>query len=468
MKLTVLCAALLVPVAAVPLASLPASAAHPSRGLMEDVRRDLDAFARIAREHGGNRAAGTRGFDGSVSYVVAELRRAGYAPAVQPFTYPDWAERDTPEFARTAPRARPYVHGTDFVTMEYSGSGDVTARAVPVDVPAAGQAGTAACEAADFARFPRGAIALVQRGACEFSVKVTRARAAGASAVVVYNRSDARSVAGGTLQRQRKLPVVSTSYSIGSALVRAARKGTLRLHVRTKAGTVRKHGANVLADTSGGASGRVVVVGAHLDSIPEGPGINDNATGVAAVLAAARRMSRTPLRNRVRFAFWGAEEDGLRGSEHYVTALPKAERAKIALALNFDMLGSVNGVRGVYDGDASLGAEKDPPAGSGAIEAVFRDYYASRDLPVTDSPYTGRSDYGPFVKAGIPAGGMESGADGNKTTAEARTYGGKAGDPYDPCYHTMCDTVKNVDFALLETMADGVLHAVRHFSAELP
>ncbi|MXQ62802.1 M20/M25/M40 family metallo-hydrolase [Actinomadura rayongensis] len=301
---------------------------------------------------------------------------------------------------------------------------------------------------------------------------------------------------------------------MGSALVRAARKGTLRLHVRTKAGTVRKRGANVLADTpagapagaparaagrvpggvsgaasggaagrvrgkasggvlgrtSGGAAGRVVVVGAHLDSVPEGPGINDNATGVAVILSVARQISRTPLRNRVRFAFWGAEEDGLRGSEHYVTTLSKAERAKIALALNFDMLGSVNGVRGVYDGDASLGAEKDPPAGSGAIEAVFRDYYASRGLPVTDSPYTGRSDYGPFVKAGIPAGGMESGADGNKTTAEVRTYGGKAGEPYDPCYHTMCDTVKNVDFTLLGTMADGVLHAVRHFgaAAELP
>ncbi|WP_033322178.1 M20/M25/M40 family metallo-hydrolase [Actinomadura atramentaria] len=461
MKISVGAAVLVLPFLVVPDASA-SSASSPSA--FGEVRRHLRAFATIAREHGGNRAAGRPGYDASVAYVVDELRRAGYRPVVRRFTYPHWADRITPELAVVAPKPRPYVHATDFVSMEYAGTGDVTARAVAVDVPKANEAGTAGCEDADFASFPRGAVALLQRGACDFGAKAARARAAGAAAVLIYNRPDQRDLVRGTLGKQQPLPVVSTSYTVGAALVKEAAGGKLVLHVRTDAGTSSKAGANVLADTRTGRASRTVVVGAHLDSVPEGPGINDNGTGSATVLAVASRLAHTRVRNRVRFAFWGSEEDGLQGSEAYVKSLTKAEKKRIALALNFDMLGSVNGIRGIYDGDGSQGTATAPPAGSAAIERTFRAYYAARGLPTSESPFNGRSDYGPFVKAGIPAGGMESGAEGVKTLAEAKRYGGKAGDPYDPCYHVVCDTEKNVDYKLLKTMVAGVEHAVRHFA----
>ena len=124
------------------------------------------------------------------------------------------------------------------------------------------------------------------------------------------------------------------------------------------------------------------------------------------------------LQRPVRFAFWGAEESGLLGSEHYVDSLSNANLAKIYANLNFDMLGSPNYVRFVYDGDGSSGGPSGPP-GSDVIESVFTDYFDSKNLVSSPTDFDGRSDYGPFIENGIPAGGLFSGAEGIKTPAEA-------------------------------------------------
>ena len=221
---------------------------------------------------------------------------------------------------------------------------------------------------------------------------------------------------------------------------------------------------NLLADTAGRAD-RTVVVGAHLDSVPEGPGINDNGTGTAAILETAIQMAELDItpRNRVRFAFWGGEEDGLIGSDYYVSQLSKSEIKGTALNLNFDMLGSVNPVRFVYDGDGdALGVSG--PNGSGLIEDVFNDYFASQDLPTEPTDFDGRSDYFGFINAGIPAGGLFSGAEGIKSEEQAEVFGGEAGEPYDPCYHADCDDLSNVDSAFFETMADAVAHSTLTFA----
>src|SRR5690606_27947919 len=143
----------------------------------------------------------------------------------------------------------------------------------------------------------------------------------------------------------------------------------------------KRSASNVVADTERGRADNVVLLGAHRDSVAKGPGINDNATGVAALLAIASKngeLGDAPLRNRVRCAFWGAEEEGLRGSTHYVESLSRKKRDAVALYLNFDMLGSRNGTRGVYDGDHSTRSGIRAPAGSAAIEKMFRDYYERR------------------------------------------------------------------------------------------
>jgi Zn-dependent M28 family amino/carboxypeptidase len=455
--------------AAVPRA--PATAAPDLARLVgvQDVHRHLAAFQEISDHNGGNRAAARPGYDVSVKYVVARLREAGYAPRVQAFEYGYWEQRSPAVFAQTAPGRVTYGPEEQFTAMRFSGSGDVTAAAAAVDVPASGQAGTAGCETADFQGFAAGSVALVQRGGCEFAAKAANARAAGAAAVVIYNLPAEKGPVNGSLGRAFPLPVVETPHALGAELVKAARAGGLRLRVRTDTGTGTHASSNVIAETARGRDDNVVVVGAHLDSVREGAGVNDNGTGAAAVLAVAERISAlglAGLRNKVRFAWWGAEEEGLLGSAHYVRTLDEAGRARIALNLNFDMLGSVNGIRGVYDGDGSLGSGAAPPAGSGAIEKIFKDYYAGRGLPTVESEFTGRSDYGPFIQAGIPAGGLFSGAEVVKTAEQAALFGGEAGKPYDPCYHAGCDTFANVDWRLLDTHVDGVAHATQRLAAD--
>jgi Zn-dependent M28 family amino/carboxypeptidase len=222
---------------------------------------------------------------------------------------------------------------------------------------------------------------------------------------------------------------------------------------------------NVLAETPGGRGDRVVVVGAHLDSVPEGPGINDNGSGTAAILEVALQMANLGIQptNKVRFAFWGAEEAGLFGSEHYVASLSAGEIKDIALNLNFDMVASPNFVRFVYDGDGSA-TPLAGPTGSANVEDVFLNYLAGQGLASEPTAFDGRSDYGPFIAVGIPAGGLFTGAEGIKTPEEAAVYGGTAGQAYDPCYHLACDRLNNANAQALDQMSDAMADAVLTFA----
>jgi Zn-dependent M28 family amino/carboxypeptidase len=217
---------------------------------------------------------------------------------------------------------------------------------------------------------------------------------------------------------------------------------------------------NIIADSPTGSADRVVVVGAHLDSVIAGPGINDNGSGSSTILEIAEEMAELGIRNRqqVRFAFWGAEELNLLGSEHYVNTLSDDDLGKIVANLNFDMLGSPNYVRFVYDGDGSDTPTAGPP-GSAQIESIFNQYFASQGLATEPTAFDGRSDYGPFIAVGIPAGGLFSGAEGEKTAEEAAIYGGTAGAPYDPCYHQACDTTNNLNTKALFELGDAAAHA---------
>jgi Zn-dependent M28 family amino/carboxypeptidase len=200
-------------------------------------------------------------------------------------------------------------------------------------------------------------------------------------------------------------------------------------------------------------------VGAHLDSVPEGPGINDNGSGTAGILEIALQMKKLDIKptNHVRFAFWGAEESGPPqwGSQHYVDQPVATRRADdIAYYLNFDMIGSPNFVRFVYDGNSQ---GHDP--GSKQIEQVFVNYFASQKLATELTPLDGRSDYQAFLNEDIPAGGAISGAEGIKTQEQAKIYGGKAGVPYDACYHQACDDIHNLNKRSIDQLSNGAAHA---------
>jgi aminopeptidase S len=226
---------------------------------------------------------------------------------------------------------------------------------------------------------------------------------------------------------------------------------------------------NVLAET-GGSDEHIIVAGGHLDSVRRGPGINDNASGVAAILETALRMADSGIEptNRVRFAFWGGEEEGLYGSEHYVDELSGSETGQHAVYLNLDMVASPNGVRFVHDGDGSTFGDN-APNGSDEIEDVFLDYFADRGLEAAPTPFLdGDSDYTAFLRAGIPSGGLFTGDAGTKSGAEAQDFGGQAGVVYDSCYHESCDTIENVDTDVLEELADALAHTTIAFATATP
>ncbi|GAA4076501.1 M28 family peptidase [Nonomuraea soli] len=230
-------------------------------------------------------------------------------------------------------------------------------------------------------------------------------------------------------------------------------------------------GYNVLADWPGGNPDDILMVGAHLDSVTAGPGINDNGSGSAAILETALEVSRQALQptKHLRFAWWGAEELGLRGSQHYVTNLAATERAKIKAYLNFDMVGSPNAGYFLYDGDNSDGVGAGPgPAGSAQLEQVLQSYFTSIGVPTRGTDFDGRSDYGPFISRGIAAGGTFTGAEGIKSSAQAQLWGGTAGQAFDVCYHRACDTTSNINDTALDRNADAIAHAVWTISTATP
>ncbi|MFW6692889.1 M28 family peptidase [Streptomyces sp. MAR4 CNX-425] len=222
-------------------------------------------------------------------------------------------------------------------------------------------------------------------------------------------------------------------------------------------------GWNLIADWPGGNPEDVLMVGAHLDSVTSGAGINDNGSGSAGILEVALQVARsgyTPEKH-LRFAWWGAEELGLIGSRHYVNSLTAAEVARIGGYYNFDMIGSPNGGYFIYDGDDSDGTGSGPgPDGSAYLEDVLEDYFASIGVPSRGTDFSGRSDYGPFIARGVPAGGTFTGAEGRKTQAEAQMWGGTAGSAYDRCYHSSCDGIGNINDTILDRNADSVAYAV--------
>ncbi len=467
----VICLAALLVLSA-PLASAATtidSSALRSAVTLQNVRLHQAALQAIADANGGTRAASTPGYEASAAYVFSQLQAAGYNVAYQPFQYVHFEELGASQFEQISPNPTVYTYGVDFDLLEYSAAGDVTApvQAVDLVLPPVGGS-TSGCEAADFAGFTPGNIALVQRGTCNFSNKAINAEAAGAAGVIIFNEGnspDRLGLIGGTLGGNVvDIPVIDIPFALGEQLAGLA-DGRLSVHIQTNVFMETRTTTNVIAETPGGRTDRVVVVGAHLDSVPGGPGINDNGSGTAVILETALQMARLGIQpvNQVRFAFWGAEESGLIGSQYYVSQLTSRQIKNIAVNLNFDMLGSPNFVRFIYDGDGSATGTAGPN-GSGVVEAIFQDYFSAQGLAFAATEFNGRSDYGPFIAVGIPAGGLFTGAEGIKTAEEAAIYGGTAGLAYDPCYHQACDTYANNSDTGLDQMADAAAHAVLSFA----
>jgi Iap family predicted aminopeptidase len=379
-------------------AQRPAATPPPAGDPMTHVR----ALARIADAHDGTRAAGTAGDAATADYIAARLRAAGLSVRRQRFRVTVSVVLGTPVVEAGGKRL-------DAVPMQFTGSGHVRGRLRKV-------AGLG-CRAADYRSLRRGEIALVRRGRCYFRVKVLLAQRAGAAALLVRV---ARPLSATLVRPGIRIPALSVGRDAPSS-------GSVHVAVRATSG--RRSTANVIGEL--GSSGRLLMAGAHLDSVPAGPGINDDGSGVAAVLALAERFAEHPLAGaRLRVGFWAAEEIGLVGSSRYVRGLSRAQRRAISAYVNLDMVASPHPKRLVY--------------GDRAVVRVLRRHLAGARLTSIGA----NSDHAPFEFAGVPVGGL--------FTGEKRSE--------DPCYHRACDGLGNVDEAMLHTMTDAAEGALRELA----
>ncbi|MCW2515301.1 MAG: amidohydrolase [Mycobacterium sp.] len=413
----------------------------------------LKKLQEIADANGGTRALGTPGYDASVDYVAGVLRDKGFDVQTNDFDVRvPYADEPVVTVGGERVKSAPLLY-----TIGTTQAG-VSGRLV-----AAPQGPKPGCAPTDYDGLDvKGAIVLVDRGACPFGEKQTVAAERGAAGLIVANNVEGDDLGGGTLGEDTdvKIPAVSISKEDGARLRQTPAAATVALHAGVRVDRTR----NVIAQTRTGSPENVVMAGAHLDSVPEGPGINDNGSGSAAVLETAVQLGSSPqVKNAVRFAFWAAEEEGLVGSAKYLQTLDVEALRNIALYLNFDMLASPNPGYFTYDGDQSLPPTDSVPRvpeGSAGIERLLADYLHRAGKEPRDTSFDGRSDYDGFTQAGIPAGGLFSGAEDKKSDDEAKIWGGAANEPFDPNYHKSSDTFDHLDHESLGIQGKGVAYAI--------
>jgi Zn-dependent M28 family amino/carboxypeptidase len=421
---------------------------------------DLATLQTITDQNGGNRADGSPGYDAAASFVAQTLRDLGYQVQLDTLTVPLFTEVGTGLLK--IPGAPSFAVGRDFKAMLFSGSGEVSARVEAVGFDRAANPATfterptgKGCAAEDLPSNVKGAILLVQPGPCYRRAQVQNAQQAGALAIVIaWPQWEPGFVLRPTLLNPEgiSIPAIGATRQVGLALADAAATGA-SVHLRIQTSMVDRPASSVIAETSGGDSSHVVMLGGHLDSALDSPGINDNGSGTMTLLEIARRMAAMDApKLKVRFAFWAGEELGFWGSRHYVMSLNEDQRRAIQAYLNFDMLGSPNGGRLVY-------ADSGAPSGSDRITRLFAEYFDNRKLTNETLDVGGASDHFSFAQAGIPTGGLFAGANMTKTGEKATRFGGTSGALMDACYHRACDRTDGVDVPLLEDLSQAAAYA---------
>jgi len=370
----------------------------------------ISEHLRALRDAAGDqrtRAAGSAGDAATARYIEARLRAAGYRVREQRFRVPLFLERTPPRVSG--------LRRSQILTLTFSGAGRAAGRIRSVGL---------GCSRSDYAGVARGDVALARRGVCTFTSRARLAQAAGAGALLVI--SDRGAPFSGSLGGPGvRIPVLAVSTSAGRELARRS-----RVRVRVDAISARRETRNVMGDIGPAHAERVYMAGGHLDSVVAGPGLNDNGSGVAAVLEVAEQLATRPLADgaALRVGFWGAEEIGLVGSRRYANRLSRAERRRIRAYVNLDMVGSPGEKAAVYAGSGEAGR---------AIEAALRE-----GLP-PDAPEErlgGASDHASFDAVGVPVGGIFTGLD--------------------RCYHRACDRLRNVDAALAAANARATAGAL--------
>ncbi len=490
---------------------------------------ELEGRASTTSDGGSvTRAAGTDGYQYSVEYIVETMRDHNYDVRTQEFDFRAWEELagtslNVAGVELVSVRNAAEGEQADFAAMSYSGSGQVNAPAVFItpdfrfDAP--DYDSTDGCEASDFDGLDvTGKVAVIQRGGCSFNDKVVNAQGAGATGVIVFNQGNDEGrtdVVNGTLGSDSgaTIPAFGARFDLGKQWYEASQTGDVNVILNINVQDEMVVTQNIIAETKGGDANQIVMLGAHLDSVPEGPGINDNGSGTAGLLEYAVTLAdlNAPVKNKVRFAWWAAEEAGLVGSEYYTTELfgplyAQAEQEilaqfeledpsqftpeqqelvearynelnKVKLYLNFDMIGSPNYIFGVMDGDLSdtkdspdnaYTGDFKPPYGTSHIESKFNDFFNKKKEATVPQALSKRSDYAGFADWGVAFGGLFTGAEKAKSAEEADLFGGDTGVAYDVCYHKACDDLNNISQKALYVNTQSLAYVTTFYAFSQP
>jgi hypothetical protein len=442
---------------------------------VDKMMEHLNALQQIADNSSSRSRSVEYAYNKSAEYVEKKLKEAGYTVERQPFRVPTYEDLGDSVLNATAMSfSTSFLPDTEFSVMRYSGSGEE--NDVKLHVTEA-----SGCVEEDF-RQSNDKIALIiyDEGECSFYERALLAKNKGAKAVIMMRDGNHSSSAPPTSRIMNTsnpidivdIPVFGVTYQLGQELMdlqTLAEDNELRIGFKASTKILIAGTYNVLAYTDIGQASSTIVVGSHLDSVPAGPGINDNGSGSALNLALAvlfaelRKRALAYTESRILFAFWGAEELGLLGSRHYVSQLGTGNNPSVsdlALNLNYDMVASPNFIRGIYNGSGAESAViRNKCIG---IQRLFQERFNQKGLAAKLEDFTGRSDYGPFIEEGIdiPAGGLFTGAEVVKTVQDQKDAGGVANVAYDPCYHQACDDINNINTEALQQMGDAAAYVL--------
>ncbi|CAF3725374.1 unnamed protein product [Rotaria socialis] len=464
---------------------------------IEELMDHLKEFQRIATANSGTRAVTTLGFNQTLDYIRDTLAiNTDFVVSSKYFPIRQFGLNSDPILTSSINGVdKTYTYSknlatADFYHIDFSTAVDFSAFVQLTAIPNVG------CSDDDWQNAnppPNGRVAIVKRGICAFPDKGALAAKYNVTALLIYNDGaspDRVSPIAIGLGQESFLPALFLSFPVGQELANAAlsisNNTGVRLTIDVKNLPLSPIG-NICADTPTGDATQTIVIGSHSDSVPAGPGINDNGSGSAANLGLAVALARlfktstyAKYKYRVRFCWWGAEEIGLLGSDYHVKqakiSTVVGERLSDYLVnLNYDMLGSPNYIFGIYDGKT---ANSDTPVtalpGSNKMTALYRQWFDEQKLPWNYTDFSGRSDYGPFLAEGIVAGGLFSGADGTKTLDERNYYdqmlgqgmGGIAGAIHDPCYHRQCDSIQNINAFAYEKMVQAAAYVLEQLARQ--
>ncbi len=457
-----------------------------------DLWAHMVKFQQIADANPGadghpSRNSGEPGYKASADYVAGVMKAAGYNVTLQEYKFDYFSFVGTPVMRELSPTAHSFGLGTEFNPGPVAGS--ATAKLQPaggIVVPATPTPSSASgCQASDFAGFIPGNIALIQRGTCTFAQKVANAEAAGASATVIFNEGNPgrTGLLSGGLAGTEHNPVLFTSYAVGTQLLGQYSPGTGPvLTVDVKAiDDPNRSDWNVIADSRGGDPNNILVIDAHLDAI-YGAGMLDNASGSATILDIAQQLKNTNTRNKLRFIWFGGEELGLLGSDHYVNTLPASELAKIKYDLDADVTATPNYVAGVLDPKDGVNLFGRTP-GTPMPPSIWAPSAIGGDYGIDYLNSIGKNhilfsadgtDAFMFQQAGIPASGVLTGQDCCKLASDVALFGGYEGNfegnvPGDDggCVDNpfrWCDNLSNNDPEVLTWMSKTFANMVGHMA----